>query len=129
MKKILATILLILYLMPTFGLNVTVHYCFGKIASVSLGSSATNQCVCGIKKTTRSCCIDKNFTFQVDDNQIKTQNCVISINKSLGIKALNPISFKFEQLNFSLVVFKHNFYHPPNKAILPLYILNQVFRI
>lgn len=129
MKKFVVTILLLLYLIPTFGINVTVHYCGGEISSVSFGTVATDKCACGSKKMKKNCCQDKNFSFEVDDDQSKTQVVEITFLKYFDIQADLPKAFQFDYQYFPQIATEDYFHHPPNNVKPPLYILHQVFRI
>ena len=129
MKKFVVTILLLLYLIPTFGINVTVHYCGGVISSVSFGAVATDKCACGSKKMKKNCCQDKKFSFEGDDDQSKTQIVAITFFKFCDIQAVLPKTFQFDYQYFPLIAAENYFHHPPNSVKPPLYILHQVFRI
>ena len=59
MKRLLATILTILYMATTVGATVRVHYCMGRLADISLADSKTCG-KCGKEKTVKkSCCRDE----------------------------------------------------------------------
>jgi len=121
--------LLLLYLIPTFGINVTVHYCGGEISTISFGTVTKDKCACGSKKMKKNCCEDKNFSFEVDDNQAKTQESVLTFTNPLNFNIALPQSFEFSYTFFPVLVSTDYFHHPPNYVKQPLYILNQVFRI
>ena len=129
MKKFVVAILLLLYLIPTFGINVTVHYCGGEISTISFGTVTKDKCACGSKKMKKNCCEDKNFSFEVDDNQAKTQESVLTFTTPLNFNIALPQSFEFSYTFFPVLVSTDYFHHPPNYVKQPLYILNQVFRI
>jgi hypothetical protein len=129
MKKLVVTILLLLYLIPTFGVNVTVHYCGGKFSTLTFGTSAKNKCACGSKKMKKNCCEDKTLSYEVDDDQAKTQECLLNFSNSFNLDVALPLSFELCDVCFPTIVSEYYFHHPPNNVKLPLYILNQVFRI
>ena len=129
MKKIIVTIFLLLYLIPTFGVNVTVHYCGGEISSVSFGEAGIDKCACGSKKMKKNCCQDKKFSFEVDDDQSKTPEAAITFLKSFDIQTFLPKAFKFDYNYFPQITSGDYFHHPPNNVKTALYILHQVFRI
>lgn len=129
MKSIFVTILLFLYLIPTFGINVTVHYCGGKISNIAFGTVTKDTCACGSKKMKKNCCEDKTFSFEVDDDQAKTQESILTFSKSLTFEAFLPQSFEYSYICFPLLISTDYFHHPPNYVKQQLYILNQVFRI
>lgn len=129
MKKIATTFLLLLYLIPIFGVNVTVHYCGGEISSIFLGETSDNKCACGVKKMKKNCCEDENFSYQVDDDHAKAQQFSISTPKTFDIQAIQPLSFQLANVFFPLITLDDYFHHPPDNKKQPLYILNQVFLI
>lgn len=59
MKRLLATILTILYMATTVGATVRVHYCMGRLADISLAGDKTCS-KCGKEKPAqKSCCRDE----------------------------------------------------------------------
>lgn len=129
MKKLVITLLVLLYVIPTFGINVTIHYCGGEISLISFGTATTDKCACGNKKMKKNCCQNKNYSFQIDDNQIKTPASEITFTSSLNLQIPLLHTFEFEYNHHFLVFNTNSFLHPPNKVKPPLYILHQVFRI
>lgn len=128
-KKFVITLLLFLYLMPIFGINVTVHYCGGEISSIAFGKKDTDTCACENKKMKKNCCQDKKFSFQVDDDQIQTQQISSSAPKSRDFKAVMSTIIEFNYICFPIKFEEYYFHNPPNKVKPPIYILNQAFRI
>ena len=129
MKKIIVTLLLILYLIPTSGINLSVHYCGGKISSIYFGTITTDKCACGSKKMKKNCCQDKNFSFQVDDEQIKATTSKLSFAKSFNLQIPFLHTFEFGYNPYFSITTTDYFHFHPNYIKQPLYILNQVFRI
>jgi hypothetical protein len=129
MRKFVVTLLLLLYMIPTFGVNVNVHYCGGELSSISIGAKSENPCTCGSKKMKKNCCEDKTFSYEVDDNQAKTQECLLTFSNSFNLDVALPSSFEICYVCFPTIVSEYYFHHPPNNVKPPLYILNQVFRI
>jgi hypothetical protein len=129
MRKFVVTLLLLLYMIPTFGVNVTVHYCGGEFASLTFGTSEKNKCACGSKKMKKNCCEDKTFSYEVDDEQAKAQECLLAFSNSVNIDFALPSPIEFCYSYFPSIETEYYFHHPPNFVKQPLYILNQVFRI
>lgn len=74
MKKILITVTAVFYLAITSGLAMNIHYCMGKISSVSFGSEGDHSdgtCnKCGMNKTENHCCNDEfQFVKLTDSHQ------------------------------------------------------------
>lgn len=75
LKKCTGVFLAFLLLVSNIGFAFDVHYCGGKIASVSLSTTVSpeKKC-CGDKEKKSSCCKDKVFKFEKksDDATFKT---------------------------------------------------------
>ncbi len=129
MKKIIAKILMILYVIPLIGISITVHYCGGEISSISWFQTQDDKCDCGSEKMKGDCCQDKSFTFIANFEQIKS-------NK-ISDEVFNVVFFELPKVE---QIFKHfdvsrlsqrklYWQHPPNLYTDPLFILNSVYRI
>lgn len=129
MKLFVITILLFLYLIPTYGINVTVHYCGGKFSSLNFDTSAKSKCICGSKKMKTNCCDDKTFSYEIDDEQAKTQEYLLTFSNSFNRDIDLRSSFELCYVGFPIIVSEYYFHHPPKNVKPPLYILNQAFRI
>ena len=121
--------MLLLYLIPTFGVNVTVHYCCGKIASVSFGSSTQKLCACGSKKMKKNCCQNKKLSFSVKNDQLKSQVVAFASPKSIGVHDVLSHPQPFENRIYSLCLEEDFIHPPPDNLKQSLYILNKTIRI
>lgn len=129
MKRSIALALFLLYVVPVIGINISVHYCCGKIASISFGAENANLCACGSKKMKKNCCQNKTFSFQL--------KCDQQVSTPLSLKITNSKNFQFSvipdfELNYYPILNVTSTYsleHPPDKSKLPIYILNKIFRI
>lgn len=129
MKRSIALTLILLYVVPVIGINISVHYCSGKISSVAFCVENTNLCLCGTKKMKKNCCQNKNFSFQL--------KCDQQVSSPLSLKIPNFKIFQFSVipdfiLNFYPILngtSTYNLEHPPDKSVIPIYILNRIFRI
>lgn len=129
MKKALAVILFFLYVIPSMGINISVHYCSGKFSSVSIGSNYVSKCGCGSKKMKKECCQDQQFSFNIKYEQYKPSEIDFDFFKSF---TSCPLAFIAYSCSFQPLVggnSSYNAYHPPTQLKQSLYILNQVFRI
>jgi hypothetical protein len=129
MRKIAVILLLHLSVIPTFGINITVHYCGGEFSSLTFGTTAKNKCACGSKKMKKNCCEDKTFSYEVDNDQAKTQECLLNFSNLFNLDLALSSSFEICYVCFPTIVSEYYFNHPPDKVKPSLYILNQVFRI
>ncbi|MDQ3192920.1 MAG: hypothetical protein M3Q58_15130 [Bacteroidota bacterium] len=129
MKSISFIILIFLYLIPAIGINGTVHYCGGDIASITVnGIGSSEKCGCGSKRMASDCCNDENFSFHLDDDQYTPQYTFTSL-KSFNFSP--SISSQFSIDYRTPIVQKGLYYthHPPDNVKTPIYILHQVFII
>jgi hypothetical protein len=73
MKRILVTILSILYMASATGATVHIHYCMGKLMSAGFINKEDGNCKrCGMKKATqkKGCCKDEHKTIKTSDHQL-----------------------------------------------------------
>lgn len=112
MKKAAAILLLALFLITNSGMSVTMHWCGGRLADVSLFSTEKHNCPCGKKKMKPGCCKDRAVTLKANNELAKTN--------SLTVKIPTPkIEFSFTTVQrdinaaaqFQLAVVET--YHPP----------------
>jgi hypothetical protein len=126
MKKILIGFLLLVYTTFASGINLQLHYCQGKLKSISFFAKENSCCTSKSKKS--SCCDNKTNFFKVNDKH--------SSNASLTVV---PCKGKISQVLFSSQDFKlytsiqGNYitaYHaPPVIYDNPLYLKNRVLII
>lgn len=75
MNRIVAFILIIIYVTFTSGLLVNVHYCMGKVASVKIENAATDDaCNACEQKAVMSCCNDHLTVLKVNDAHLGVVN-------------------------------------------------------
>ena len=67
MKRLLALILSVSFIAASSGASVNVHYCRGKVSSVSWSIFPTPSCKCG-KKTMKGCCKTETRLVKLNDN-------------------------------------------------------------
>ncbi|MCG3165034.1 MAG: hypothetical protein POELPBGB_00794 [Bacteroidia bacterium] len=128
MKRISIIFIMFLYLIPSIGFSVTVHYCGGKIASVSFFNEK-GKCGCGNKKMKKDCCKDETTIYQLDNEQQKIQQCSFNFQQTKEFQpALNINEQTTYQSTFNPTTF-YNCAHPPDEVKHPLYIQHRAFRI
>lgn len=131
MKKVAVLLLMFFYLIPAIGVTVSVHYCGGKVTSVSLNPfDAKRKCPCGSKKMKKDCCRDKNTTIKLDTVQKNTQQIFNYVDvkfTELQTVILTKLFFEYNSvLSFSEISQSS---HPPDRIRTPLYILLRIFII
>lgn len=128
MKKILASILLILYVSISSGVVINLHYCMNKLDSAKLGMAKSDSCNrCGMPtEEANGCCHDELKIIKIQDAQKVSQ---LNYDSHTLQVDLIPQSELFEQYVISAdqVIFSEN--HSPPLSKQDTYLLNCVFRI
>lgn len=130
MKRILTSIIALVYFVISSGLVMSIHYCMGKISSVDLSHNSTETCVCGmsLKETSsKGCCKTEVKMMKLEDNHkaayafYDVQTPVILLPKSISL---------FEQIDevTSAKVYA-DINGPPLLSEQDTYLINCVFRI
>lgn len=77
MKKLFISIFAVVYLAIASGMVMNIHYCMGKVASVSFtheeDQKDENCGKCGIDKTENHCCTDDVQFVKITDAHLSTQ--------------------------------------------------------
>lgn len=81
MRKSIAILLLVVYIISTSGVAIRAHYCCGKLKSINLvlDSSSDKDKTCNNKKVTKDCCKDKVASHTIISDQ-KASSSIISDN-------------------------------------------------
>lgn len=130
MKRILTSIIALVYFVISSGLVMSIHYCMGKISSVDLSHNSTETCVCGmsLKETSsKGCCKTEVKMMKLEDNHkaayafYDVQTPVILLPKSISL---------FEQIDevTSAKVYA-DINGPPLLSEQDTYLINCVFRV
>ncbi len=126
MKRILVTILAIIYLGVSSGVAMTIHYCFGKLSSVDIFHHTGKCSKCGMK-TNVGCCTQEFKIVKLTDshklisNDLEISAPVAIIDNSKSIFNSNIFSSK--------ITSDFNNHSPPGSQGISLNILYSVFRI
>lgn len=132
MKRIVATLFLITYLLTASGLVFNLHYCGGVVSSVrlELTKDETKRCPCGSKKMSKDCCKDTKFLVKVKDAHKLASNL---LELKAPIAKWVPFVPPFIHLDISLPLYTERnqlYAHaPPGQANNSLFLLNNTFRI
>ena len=77
MKRFIATILSIFYLVLSSSAAISVHYCEGEIENINI-NSYTETCCCGEVEISNSCCNVDELILELNiDQQIVTLNEIV----------------------------------------------------
>ncbi|PAM92132.1 hypothetical protein B4N84_25295 [Flavobacterium sp. IR1] len=96
MKKCTVLFLAVLLLVSNIGFAFDVHYCGGKIASVSLNtaaSAAPEKKCCGKTEKKSSCCKDKVVHFEKKSDDATLKIFFFQLAFPAVIQEFNPIVF------------------------------------
>lgn len=130
MYRVVAIVLLFLYLIPNIGINGTVHYCGGEVASVTVnGIGSSEKCECGSMRMDSGCCSDEDFSVQLEEDEHQYAQTVLKIEKSLDFSSAHIPQFF---LDFCIPFVQKEgviAHHPPDIVKTTLYLLHQVFLI
>lgn len=138
MKKVLTTILALVYLSSSTGATIHLHYCMGRLASWGLFDHESNKCLqCGMaKKTTgpqgitakAGCCRDEHKQIKTDKDQKLSPSGFFKYNNlsqafaqyKPDIQSIKAISVAIEYPNINA---------PPLLGKLPLFVLYRNLRL
>ena len=128
MKKLAASILLLIYFTVSTGFVVSVHYCMNKLDSVQLGDDSSEECgKCGMHvEDSGGCCKDdvKLVKMQVDQAFAK----VLSADFAFHAVLPAPIDHYSAPLQNSIQE-EYPLAHGPPLSEQDTYLKNCVFRI
>lgn len=126
MKRIVALILSLSFIAASSGATVNIHYCRGKLSSVSLSFLPTASCKCG-KKTKMGCCKTETRFVKLSDNAKQT-----SFTTAPAVRAIEwaPIA---SQVIFQPLLAAEGIIpissSPPGSERQAVYLRNRVFRL
>lgn len=127
MKKFAVIVLMLVYSLSSSGMSVTFHYCCGKLDNITFTSSYKNKCLDDKHFSKQKCCDNKKLDLKLKADQersIKQLN--LSISQNVFIFPTHPPVFSsFRQKP----VCELPTGPPLVTHFVPLFILNQVFRI
>lgn len=118
------------YLTLASGITVSLHYCGGKIKSVSFFDiGGEEDGCCGNKMKSKDCCDEKSTFIKVKDNHHSNNNVSITYNHFKTLNAVLPTNiFEFPKESV-LAYFTLNYHAPPVLYDNPLYLKHRVLLI
>lgn len=128
MKKATIILLASFYLIIASGVTFNLHYCGGKLKTVSLFTNQEEGC-CGSKKKSKGCCKDKTAFLKVKDNHHSNHLLKAPIPTSkLLVEGILPIfEYNFFTRHVDEIVL--NYHAPPVVYDNPLYLKHRVLLI
>jgi hypothetical protein len=130
MKKLVFTLVALVYFFAFTGWQINIHYCMGRVDSVSLITSHKDSCdTCGMARTeSEGCCHDENQFVRLAQDQklpVSFQYQLIAPVSQLAAIISPTIVYPVLSRNSSATWAGMD----PPVAKTPLFILNRVFRI
>lgn len=128
MKRILPSILILIYFVVNTGFTVNLHYCMDEYYSWELGESDKECERCGMDTTkSDSCCRDEVQVLKLQQDQ--SFSGIVQYSFSLAHLLPGPLSFITLHHNPLNSIAKFAVHDPPINTEEDIYIQNQVFRI
>jgi hypothetical protein len=129
MKRLVVSILLLVYFTVSTGFVVNLHYCMDKINSIEFGSAKEDKCgKCGMPvKDKKGCCREEAKVIKLQQDVVAAHFVQFNFVAATAILPPSPIFIEPVQL---AEVFPTNQAHaPPLISKQYTYLLNCVFRI
>lgn len=132
MKKLILTLLALIYITTSTGATIHLHYCMGQLADWGLGSNNSKTCgKCGMLEFDNKnddCCRDEH-KFVKNDSDQKYAEAGLHLMQVLAV-ALSPYFYEFQTHYFLPPTGGIPMSHaPPTGSGVAVYIRNCVFRI
>ncbi len=128
MKKILLTIVTLIYLMASSGIAMDVHYCMGEKVGVDFAISSNEKCgKCGMKEKKGGCCKDEHHFYKYENSHKNVPNYFLNIFEIVAVTPIYYFDREFLFYKESTSSYKAN--APPDITQPLLYIRNRNFRI
>jgi hypothetical protein len=126
MKRLFALILSFSFIAASSGASVNIHYCRGKVSSVSWSILPTPSCKCG-KKTMKGCCKTETRLVKLTDNAKQPE---FTAAHSMPVVEVAPVITFFvpQPLVTELLVTTFSA-SPPGSERISVFLRNRVFRL
>jgi hypothetical protein len=127
MKKVAAIFLTILYLIPSTGFSMDLHFCGSNVTNVSIQNAQAKKCVCG-KMSSTKCCKEIHVEVKLDASQKAASTLEVS-KKVIEIKLFINNLFSSELFTASAQKNSFIYYDPLRSSSLqkhPVYLTNSL---
>ena len=126
MKRAIAILVALFYIIPTIGFSMDVHWCGKKISSVSFNPCKPAKC--STCKTAKGCCKTTHTVVKLKDNQHNSGALKVASGSTI-----QNTCYVLHIPHASLSVYKTSEYlqahSPPLIGKQPVYLANSVFRV
>lgn len=128
MKKLLVTILAVVYITVSSGATINMHYCMGKLMTVDLQQEQKGTCgSCGMEKSGhKGCCKDEQKKLQIEKDQKISES---SSQFQYAVSEISVPTYFSYSYSPSLSISYPVSHASPGLGTIPIFIRNCNFRI
>lgn len=126
MKKAFAIFFAVLYFYSASGICINLHYCGGKVESISLFQTDEDDC-CG-EEEKMNCCKERTAFVKIEDSQVNASSLQVPASKCIASDILIAANFTqvLSAIQTTNFVYKDA---PPDSCKSPAYLKNRVLLI
>ncbi len=128
MKKFALIAFSIFYLLIVTGVNLNMHYCGGKLISISIAQTSNEIGCCGVKKSSKGCCHDQSTYIKLKDKHIQSADLKMSVKLISSILITSEFNVSINELTSKSEIVS-NYHSPPPNYKIPLFLKNRVLII
>lgn len=130
MKRIIVSIIALIYFTVSSGMIMNVHYCMGKVSTIQINQVPDERCICGLpkKETSSKGCCKTEFTVVKLADTHKASSASYDIQTPVVLVARSLSQLEASLYNTSLKIYA-DIHGPPLLSEQDTYLLNCVFRI
>jgi hypothetical protein len=132
MKKILFSILAIIYIVASTGATMHLHYCMGRLADTGFFEQEGGHCsLCGMEKSNgddNGCCTDQEETIKISIDQKFSAASVFHFEQPFTLLEAAFTGFQPQLFAVATEVLPVS-NAPPRSPQVPEYLMNCIFRI
>jgi hypothetical protein len=130
-RKLILSVITVFYLAATSGMVINVHYCMGKVSSVSFNAEEDHNdgaCdKCGMVKTENHCCKDEISKGKMNDSHQTSTVAFELAAASSAVPVRTTVLSDPEQGQSAIPLL--TYFSPPPRPLNKVYIDVSVFRI
>jgi hypothetical protein len=130
-RKIILSMIAVFYLAATSGMVINVHYCMGKVSSITFNDEADHNdgtCdKCGMVKTENHCCKDEITKGKVNDSHQTSTVAFELASASSAVPVRTTVLSDPEQGQSAIPLL--TYFSPPPRVLNRVYLDVNVFRI
>ena len=130
-KKLILSIVAVFYLAATSGMVINVHYCMGKVSSITFNEEADHNdgaCgKCGMAKTENHCCKDEISKGKMNDSHQTSTVAFELAAASSAVPVRTTVLSDPEQGQSAIPIL--TYFSPPPRVLNRVYLDVNVFRI